>query len=194
MTDVRYNVIFEGRLVPGADPAAVRTSLARLFRMDAARVEALFGGRRVILKKDADGETAAKFRLALQKAGAECRLEPIGEIEEVVAAPPPPDPAPQPAAPAAGAAAPAVSAGGEASGDMELVGTIRTGGEGFSGAFEVAPVGADMGESRPAAPPVEPDISGLSVAPPGTELEELPGPPPVAVPDISHLSVLPLDD
>ena len=61
----------------------------------------------------------------------------------------PDDEAPPAAAPAApqaegseAAVAPAASAD-QRSGDIETVGTIRTGGTGFSGAFEVAPVGAD---------------------------------------------------
>lgn len=197
MSEPRYNVIFEGRLVPEADLAAVKANLAKVFRMDAARVEALFSGRAVVLKKDADQATALKFRAVLRNAGAECRLEPLGEVEEVVAAPPPAEPeAPSSASGGGSAVAPPQekASSAEADGEMELVGTIRTAGEGFSGPFDVAPVGADIADEEDRPAPVEPDISGLSMAPPGEELEELPRHRKVEVPDVSHLSIAPLDD
>lgn len=207
MTDVRYNVIFEGRLIAGSDASTVKANLARAFKMDMARVETLFSGRPVVLKKDADQDTAMKFRAVLQKAGAECRLEPLGDVEEVTAAPPPAEPAVSTArnassenapdtpnaAPATRQAAPVTDETREDSGDKEMVGTIRTGGEGFSGQFDVAPVGADMAEEREAPAPIEPDISALSLAPPGEDLEELPRAQTIQVPDVSHLSVAPLD-
>ncbi|MGB1221320.1 MAG: hypothetical protein ACPG43_07260, partial [Alcanivoracaceae bacterium] len=71
------------------------------------------------------------------------------------------------------------------------VGTIRTGGTGFSGAFAVAPVGADLEQKRDGPAPVDPDISHLSMAPPGTELEEIREEKELVNPDISHLSVVP---
>ncbi len=72
---------------------------------------------------------------------------------------------------------------------MEMVGTIRTGGTDFSGPFDVAPPGEDIGEHRNVGPEVNPDISHLSMAPPGTDLEEIPRQETVEVPDLSHLSL-----
>ncbi|HBL86740.1 MAG TPA: hypothetical protein DD399_07270 [Alcanivorax sp.] len=69
------------------------------------------------------------------------------------------------------------------------MGTIRTGGTGFSGAFEVAPVGADLDTSERAAPAAAPDISHLSMAEPGADLEPLKQEREAVVPDISHLSI-----
>ena len=69
------------------------------------------------------------------------------------------------------------------------MGTIRTGGTGFSGAFEVAPVGADLDTSERGQPAPAPDISHLSMAEPGADLEPHKQEQAVVVPDISHLSI-----
>lgn len=234
MSEQTFNIVFSGELVGGADPARVRENLARLFKMDAARVEALFSGKPVVIKKGADQATAMKFRAALRQAGAQCQMVPVGGEPEPAAAPPASTPAAAPAsasravfearepaqsAPAeptaddgsaqardevteieaapppepapAAAAAPAPSG---QPGELETVGTIRTSGTGFSGEFDVAPVGADMEEKRDGPPPVDPDISHLSMAPPGTELEEIREEKAPVSPDISHLSVVPDPD
>lgn len=226
----RFNVVFSGELVAGSDPAQVRANLAKLFKMDAGKVEALFSGKPVVIKKDADQATAMKFRAALRQAGAQCQMLPVAGAEPAAAAPSAepaataaaagkasfeardPGPAPAPssagrasfaarepdaaepsaaeASPAQPAAAPEpVSAPAAASGDMETVGTIRTGGTGFSGDFDVAPAGADMGEKKDDAAPVDPDISHLSMAPAGSDMGQKKEEREEVRPDISHLSL-----
>lgn len=170
MSDARYNIVFDGSLVPGADPAAVRANLGRLFRMTPERVEALFSGKRMVLKRDADQATAMKFRAALKQAGAQCQMLETAPAVEIVTK-----------------AAPKTELVSD--GNREMVGTIRTGGEGFSGPFEVAPVGVDLDVAERQAANVNPDISHLSMAPPGTELEELTPRKAAINPDISHLSL-----
>jgi hypothetical protein len=129
--------------------------------------------------------------VALRQAGARCELLPV-DGEAATAAPQPT--AAAPATPQAegseAAVAPAASAD-QRSGDIETVGTIRTGGTGFSGAFEVAPVGADLDTSERGQPAAAPDISHLSMAEPGADLEPLKQEQAVVVPDISHLSIKP---
>ena len=43
MTQARYSVIFAGQIVDGADPATVKANLAKLFKVDADRVETIRG-------------------------------------------------------------------------------------------------------------------------------------------------------
>ena len=50
MADKRYSVIFTGRIVDGAEPAAVKANLAKLFRVDAERVESMFAGKPLVIK------------------------------------------------------------------------------------------------------------------------------------------------
>lgn len=238
MSESRYNIVFRGELVGGADPAVVKQNLAKVFKMDADRVEKLFTGKAVVLKKDADKATAMKFRAVLKKAGAQCEMQSLdagggpadsaqptsaetgaerasfaardpetrpfseqaasaeqqrrtepeatasaagssggeAKVEEIEAAPPP--------------QAPSAATDSAPPPDSDLVGTIRMGGTGFSGEFDVAPAGADIGEHHEPENAVDPDISHLSMAPPGSDLEQLPADRQVEVPDISHLKLL----
>lgn len=193
MSDARFNVVFAGEIVAGADPAKVRENLAAAFRMDMAKVEALFSGKRVVVKKDADQATAMKFRAVMKQAGAQADLEKVGEPAAEPA--PAPSPAPAPAAQAAPAPAPAAAPGAPApvsGGSLETVGTIRTGGTGFSGPFAVAPTGSDLAVERDLPPPMVPDVSHLSVAPAGADMGQKKEEKPPVTPDISHLKIDPL--
>lgn len=195
MSEARFNVVFSGQLVAGADPSKVRSNLASAFRMDEAKVEALFSGKRVVLKKDADQATAMKFRAVMKQAGAQAEIERVGEeaapaaatnsSAPAAAATPAPAPAP---APVAQAATPAAVSGGS----LETVGTIRTGGTGFSGEFEVAPAGADIASEKKAPPPMVPDVSHLDLAPAGSDMGEKKEQKAPVSPDISHLKIEPL--
>ncbi|MGB2248851.1 MAG: hypothetical protein ACPH3N_14335 [Alcanivorax sediminis] len=190
MSEARFHVVFAGQLVKGADPDTVKANLGRLFKMDAARVEKLFSGQPVVLKKDADQATAMKFRAALKQAGAECVLKPLeGEMAESTAEPVAAKPEePVASSPGSASAAPAQE---QSTGDLETVGTIRTGGTGFSGAFSVADVGEDMDNSEHAPPPPAPDVSHLSMAGVGEDLGQKKKQEDIKVPDISHLSLSP---
>lgn len=192
MSEARFNVVFAGEMVAGADPARVRANLAAAFKMDVSKVEALFSGKRVVVKKDADQATAMKFRAVMKQAGALCDLERVGEAAAAPAPTPEvPAPAPAPAEPAASPAPVAASPAPVKGGSLETVGTIRLGGTGFSGPFEVAPAGADMADKEDGPAPIVPDVSHFSVAPPGSDMGQKKDDKPPVTPDISHLSIAP---
>ena len=191
MSEARFNVVFAGETVAGADPARVRENLAAAFKMDVSKVEALFSGKRVVVKKDADQATAMKFRAVMKQAGAVCDLERIGDEPPAAAPVAAPAAAPAPAEPAARPAPVAETPAPVKGGSLETVGTIRMAGTGFSGPFEVAPAGADMADKQEGPPPVVPDVSHFSVAPPGSDMGQKKDDKPPVTPDISHLSIAP---
>lgn len=84
MTDEKFDVVFRGELQPGADLARVKQNLSRLFKMDEARIEALFSGKAVVLKRAVDGDTVDKYRMAIGKAGA-CVETPLSQPSAAVA-------------------------------------------------------------------------------------------------------------
>jgi uncharacterized protein YbjQ (UPF0145 family) len=112
MTD-QYDIIFEGKTAPGKEIDSVKQALMKLLKADAGRVEQLFVGKPVSIRKNVDAATAEKYRKALEAAGALCHLRPINgagsrktsDRPEATPAPAPPKtkPAPRPA-PAAKAA------------------------------------------------------------------------------------------
>ncbi|MCB1749978.1 MAG: hypothetical protein H6977_03255 [Gammaproteobacteria bacterium] len=104
MADANFAVVFRGRLVEGAEPAAVRANLATLFKADAARIEKMFSGQTVIIKKGLDEAGAKKYLAVLAKAGA---LAEMARTTPKAAEPAASAATPATAAPVASAAAPA---------------------------------------------------------------------------------------
>ena len=100
MTDqnAKYNVIFEGRTRNGEDPGLVKTRLASLFKVDTAVIERIFKDSPTAIQKNKDYEAAIKYKEAVEKTGAVCR------VEAQTAVMPPPVPSPPVAPPQTGPA------------------------------------------------------------------------------------------
>lgn len=79
MTGEQFDIIFRGDIVLGHNLADVKARLQQLFKTDAARIDALFSGRPVALKKSLDADTAEKYRTVLTKVGAVVQLRTSGE-------------------------------------------------------------------------------------------------------------------
>lgn len=75
MNQPRYKIVFDGQLMPEASLETVKTNLARLFKSDLARIDSLFSGAPVALKRDLGESEAEQYLTALQKAGAKVRKE-----------------------------------------------------------------------------------------------------------------------
>lgn len=183
MADEKFDLIFRGELVPGADLAQVKQNLSRLFKMDLARVELLFSGKPVVLKRGMDLDAAGKYRVAIKKAGA--RIDTVASRtaakEEGVAAtsksqnvPVQPATSPHAATPQAPRPVPGESEGG----------------------LTLAPAGGDLltPEEKPEQAAVAVDISGLSLRPAeGSLLDEGEREEPVPLPlDLAGLDMAPV--
>ena len=86
MQDERYRLVFRGEVLPDQHPAVVRKRLQELLKIDAARAADLFSGKAVVLRRDADTKTAARFQGAFKKAGARLRVLPVETNESVASA------------------------------------------------------------------------------------------------------------
>lgn len=75
MTNARYKIMFTGELMPDVAPDTVKDNLARLFKSDRNKIEALFSGAAVALKRDLTENDADKYLAALQQAGARVHKE-----------------------------------------------------------------------------------------------------------------------
>lgn len=75
MTEKRYNLVFEGKIAQGQTPAEVKKKLGAMLKLDAKGVGQIFSGRPVIIKKEMDSQTAAKYKQAFESAGAVARVE-----------------------------------------------------------------------------------------------------------------------
>lgn len=147
MSDERFEVVFRGDVVAGLPVMEVKQRLAQLFNADAERIDKMFFGRPVVVKRNLDRETAEHYQSSLLKAGALVDIRKAAVAEHSIAetlgsepdAPPAQDvqsPVPQ---------------------DVD---------------FDVAPVGADVlsPEDQKDFTPVDVDTSGLSVAEAGADV------------------------
>src|SRR5690606_21762785 len=75
MSETRYKVVFDGVLVPGADLDTTKDNLAALFKSDRSKIDALFTGSAVALKRDLADAEAQKYVDVLQRAGIQVRAE-----------------------------------------------------------------------------------------------------------------------
>lgn len=180
MADRRFAVVFSGRIVDGADGTQVRKNLVKLFKSDTAKVETLFSGQRVVIKKDLDESKARHYEAVLAKAGAIVEVVssngPAAETPAQTTARPatavanatktPPSTPPQ--APDLTIAEPGVTLV-----EYEIVPRA----EFDTTQFELAEVGVTLVEPKP-VPPAEFDTSGMTLDPPGVQLSEAKPVPP----------------
>ena len=109
--DERYRLVFRGEVLEGQHKAVVKRRLTELMKLDEARLEKLFSGSPVVVKRDVDRKTAARYQALFKQAGGRLRVlaeQPGNDVAQDTAAPAPGRTAAAaptvPAAPAAAAA------------------------------------------------------------------------------------------
>jgi len=191
-----FDVYFSGQLLEGREADEVKAAVGRLFKLSGARLEALFSGVPVRIKKNLTAEKAGRFRKTFLELGALVQIVPAGEEPPD----PEPDPTPSPTV-RMGRTSAATPPSDEAEGD---------------GGLTLAPM-ASMAPADPPEPP-QMDTSGLEMAAEGihpSEPEQPVSPPPsdggltlapldgapheppreidTRIPDVSHLEAVPPD-
>jgi hypothetical protein len=206
VSDQQFAVVFKGKIADGADPAQVRANLAKLFKADAARIEAMFSGKTVVVKKGIDEDTAKQYKAVLAKAGAVAAVVNAAAKSPAVTAPAqaeaPAEPAnadrsePAPAPPAAAPAAPmpdekpatppqAIDATMAEPGVILVEPHHVEAPDIDTAHLDMAEVGVDLVERQTVAAP-EFDLSAFTLDPPGVTLIE---PKTIPPPDIDTSSL-----
>ncbi len=80
-----YNIVFEGKTVPGKEIDLVKKALMNILKADEQSIDRLFSGKRVLIRKNVEASTAKKFRKAFEDVGAVCNLEQVKVSGEVSA-------------------------------------------------------------------------------------------------------------
>lgn len=164
MSNNRYQIVVTGELAEGAYLPDVKTRLAALFGTPVEKLDPLFSGRRLVIKKGLDEAAAGKYRAAVMAAGLLCSAEPM-------------------------AVQPPANMTLAAPGAVLIDAPKVTAPQIDTTAFRIAPLGATMDESPRPVPP-EIDTSALSAAPPGEDLIE-PVPPEALEIDTSAFTMSP---
>jgi hypothetical protein len=152
-----FNVVFRGDILPGHTLPAVKAQVAQLFKLDDARLAAVFSGKPVVLKKDCDAATAEKFKAALARVGADSEIRSSAAAQAAPAAIPPPVKAASPAPVATPPATPVA---------VRPAATPAATPAAASGAIKLAPVGPMLTEAERAAmrkPPVQVRIDHIGL-------------------------------
>jgi hypothetical protein len=187
MSDQLFEVAFFGQVSAGADPQEVKAKVGKIFNADDAKLAQLFSGKRIVIKKNVDQATAAKYQTALNRAGAECEISPLGgeaaapQTATAAATDTAAPTAPTAPVEAAEAAAPAASAAPvsqqiETSYDGEVIPPPQTDPLGITGdqiedlAVSIAPIGSELQDTYQQTEEPEIDISEFEIAPMGSEL------------------------
>lgn len=76
MTQARFKIVFSGELMPGVALETAKDNLAKLFKSDNARINTLFSGSPIALKRDLQEDEADRYLAALHNAGAKAMKEP----------------------------------------------------------------------------------------------------------------------
>lgn len=66
MQEERYRLVFRGEVLADQHPSVVKKRLKELLKIDDERAAALFSGKAVVLRNDADTRTAARFQTAFK--------------------------------------------------------------------------------------------------------------------------------
>lgn len=75
-----FDIIFRGDILPGHQLLDVKAKMAKLFKADMAKIDGLFVGGAVPLKRNLDRATAEKYQAVLKSAGAEVQLAEAGKV------------------------------------------------------------------------------------------------------------------
>jgi len=68
--DERYRLVFRGEVLDGHHPAVVKKKLGQVLSIDNAdKLAQLFTGKAVVIRKDTDTKSAAKYQAAFKKCG-----------------------------------------------------------------------------------------------------------------------------
>lgn len=81
MAEGPFQIVFRGETTGAYPVATVKEQLAALFRMPGERVEALFSGKPVVVKKNVDEATARRLEQAFARAGAVCEVHDPGAAD-----------------------------------------------------------------------------------------------------------------
>ncbi|MGE0624486.1 MAG: hypothetical protein AB7I04_19230 [Pseudomonadales bacterium] len=76
--DEKFRLVFRGELLDGQHRAVVKRRLAERLKLDDAQIEKLFSGDSVVVKRDADRETAARYQSVFKQAGGLLRVQAVG--------------------------------------------------------------------------------------------------------------------
>ncbi len=158
MSSIIYAIVFQGEILDGFQPISVKAHMAKLLKADASKMQALFSGKPIVIKRTTDKTEAAKYTNALKKIGANIK------VKGIKGKPPARPAAAKPAAPqATRTPAQAASEGEKTATDTANIKSDAQSAPDIS-AISLAPNEGNLVEPSPEPPAPDIDLSALSLA------------------------------
>jgi len=82
MSDQKFQILVNGTLAEGAQIDQVKHNIATLFKTSLDKVEPMFSGQKLAIKKDLDQQTAQKYKVAINKAGLAVAIVPMKDASQ----------------------------------------------------------------------------------------------------------------
>ena len=76
MSDL-FQVVVDGTLEAGKEKADVYESIGKLFKIQGEKLDVVFSGKKIAIKRKVDHATAKKYQAAISRAGLICSIEPM---------------------------------------------------------------------------------------------------------------------
>ena len=184
MSDALYNIVFQGKIQADFDLQQVKDNLGKLFSAGEDKIDMMFSGKPIAIKKSVDQATALKYLQAMKKSGAIAHTYTLeGKVIDLTQpqqkAQDEKETAPNPAEPASKNTSDTlfdtltVAPPGEQLIPTQTFVEAQFNTEGMS----MAPVGSDVTDREPPPPPYQADLSNLSMANPGERVLDPDAPP-----------------
>ncbi|RDH82318.1 MAG: hypothetical protein DIZ80_08435 [endosymbiont of Galathealinum brachiosum] len=169
MSDELFEVAFSGQIKDGADLEQVKAKVGTMFKADATKLEHLFSGKRMVIKKNIDQATANKYHKALDNAGAVCEIKSLNEAARTK--PAEPEVKVATAAPVTVATSAGLNVDAPAAPQTDPLGINA--GDISDLSAGIAPLGSDMQDEIKEVDEPELDISGMGMSPVGSDLGQI---------------------
>lgn len=210
MNDKRFNIIFKGEIVGGADEATVRTNVAKLFKANDKVLARLFSGDPIAIKKDVDKAGAMKYRALMKKAGAICYAQdPSAPLETAGAAQSKqtqtgavaqPNQRPSESTKSGSPNPVNADAPSDEAWSLAPTGSVLVEPKAIEGvdipdidSITLSPVGADVLENQePVSFEELPDVSGIDLAPVGADVADPVEQEVIEIPDVETIDLAPV--
>lgn len=168
MSDELFEIAFSGQIAAGEDPEQVKSRVGAMFKAGEDKLAQLFSGKRIVIKKNIDAQTAEKYRQAMERAGAVCEVVSLS----------PAAPSQSEAVPESPAPAPVTSSPSQRAADHDVPPAPQTVPLDVKGDdipdldVSIAPPGSDLEQIPQEVGPLPEVPDGISLAPVGTDLGE----------------------
>jgi hypothetical protein len=187
----RFEVVFQGQVQQGAAPEQVRANVGKLFQVSGAQLDTLFSGRRIVIKQGLDQVAAEKYRIALERAGAQCSIVAMGvAMDEPTSVAPSASESSAPSEPAKPVSQPVEAEPERSSRVVPRDEYMAAFSDVEAPDFGIAPLGADLQDEYNPHTALPIDLSALTLAPVGSDMGEIKRDDAVQVPNVDHLKLV----